>query len=227
MRKVHDVGGVSGFGPILIEENEPVFHAEWEGRVFGMMTTVGHRSFPMRPAIESIKPETYLASSYYRKWLIALEKGFIASGSLTAAELEDRVEIHRRNPDSSVSENRDPDFARAIWEARYSQRSPNYDGEPAFAVGDAVLTRRMVSTGHTRIPGYAQGKRGSVHALRGVYDLLDLKVQGILKPEPVYTVGFNARELWGDYAESPQRVYIDLWESYLIRHDPSGLDAPT
>ena len=221
MRRAHDVGGASGFGPISIESNEPVFHEEWEGRVFGMMTTIGHRSFPMRPAIESIEPAIYLASSYYRKWLIALEKGFVQSGTLTSDELRDRVEFHRENPDTPVSQNHDMGLTHAARENRYSQRSPKYDGDPAFSVGDAVLTRRIDPSGHTRIPHYAQGKSGVVHALRGVFDLLDLKVQGIRKPEPVYTVGFDVRELWEDEAESPQRVYIDLWESYLLQPEQS------
>ena len=119
-------------------------------------------------------------------------------------------------PKTPVSQNRDSELASSARENRYSQRSPKYDGDPAFSVGDAVLTRHIDPSGHTRIPRYAQGKHGVVHALRGVYDLLDLKVQGVRKPEPVYTVGFDARELWGDEAESPQRVYIDLWESYLL-----------
>ena len=217
MRRVHDVGGTQGFGPLELEENEPIFHEEWEGRVFGMMATVGHRAFPMRPTIESIEPATYLASTYYEKWLIALEKGFVQSGSITADELRDRVEFQRGHPNTQVSENRDSKLARAAWRDRYSQRSPKHEGDPAFSVGDAVLTRHIDPAGHTRIPKYAQGKRGSVHSIRGVFDLLDLKVLGIHKPEPVYTVGFDARELWGDEAESSQRVYIDLWESYLLR----------
>ena len=216
LRRVHDVGGTPGFGSIAIEKNEPVFHEDWQGRVFGMMTTIGHRTFPMRPTIESIEPETYLASSYYVKWLIALEKGFVQSGSFTADDLRDRVEFHHQHPDTPVSQNRDSKLAHAARKNRYSQRSPKYDGDPAFSVGDDVLTRHVDPSGHTRIPHYAQGKHGVVHALRGVFDLLDLKVQGIRKPEPVYTVGFDAQELWGDQAESPQRVYIDLWESYLL-----------
>ncbi len=221
MRRVHDLGGASGFGPIAIEENEPVFHEEWEGRVFGMMTTIGHRTFPMRPTIESIEPAIYLNTTYYQKWLIALEKGFVQSGSLTDKEIRDRAEFYRSHPGTPVTQNNDADLARAAWENRYSQRSPNYDGDPAFSVGDSVLTRHIDSSGHTRIPHYAQGKQGYIHALRGVFDLLDLKVQGIRKPEPVYTVNFDAHELWGDEAESPQRVYIDLWESYLIKPDES------
>ena len=170
-----------------------------------MMTTIGHRTFPMRPAIESIEPETYLTSRYYQKWLIALEKGFVQTGTFTTDELNDRVDLHRRHPDTPVSQNRDSDLATSARKSRYSQRSPKHDGDPAFSVGDAVLTRHIDPSGHTRIPHYAQGKHGAVHALRGVFDLLDLKVQGVRKPEPVYTVGFDARELWGDEAESSQR----------------------
>ncbi len=34
-------------------------------------------------------------------------------------------------------------------------------------------------------------------------------------PEPLYSVRFPARELWGPAAEPNQWVHIDLWESYL------------
>ena len=36
MDGVHDMGGMDGFGKIEVEKNEPVFHAEWEGRVLAM-----------------------------------------------------------------------------------------------------------------------------------------------------------------------------------------------
>ena len=149
MRRVHDVGGTRGFGPLEIEENEPVFHEEWEGRVFGMMTTVGHRAFPMRPTIESIEPATYLASSYYEKWLIALEKGFVQSGSLTAHELRDCVELRRRNPDAPVSQNHDSTLTRSAWRDRYSQRSPRYDGDPAFSTSAMRFVSRHIDPDRT------------------------------------------------------------------------------
>ena len=31
MDGVHDMGGMHGFGTVEPEQNEPVFHAEWEG----------------------------------------------------------------------------------------------------------------------------------------------------------------------------------------------------
>ena len=44
MNGVHDMGGMHGFGKVSEEPNEPVFHADWEGRAFAMsmvMRTIG------------------------------------------------------------------------------------------------------------------------------------------------------------------------------------------
>jgi nitrile hydratase len=30
-----------GFGPVEVEPNEPLFHADWERRVFGMLLAIG------------------------------------------------------------------------------------------------------------------------------------------------------------------------------------------
>ena len=35
------------------------------------------------------------------------------------------------------------------------------------------------------------------------------------QPQPLYSVRFDAAELWGAAAERPGSVYLDLWESYL------------
>ena len=38
MNGVHDMGGMHGMGPVRHEPEkmEPVFHAAWEGRVYGI-----------------------------------------------------------------------------------------------------------------------------------------------------------------------------------------------
>ena len=33
MNGVHDMGGMHDMGPIQPQQNEPVFHARWEGRI--------------------------------------------------------------------------------------------------------------------------------------------------------------------------------------------------
>ena len=37
MNGLHDIGGMQGLGPVPREADEPVFHAEWEKRVFALM----------------------------------------------------------------------------------------------------------------------------------------------------------------------------------------------
>ena len=54
MKGVHDLGGMQGFGPVQPEpeSEEPVFHEEWESRVYGIVPshrtsgTVEHRHVP-------------------------------------------------------------------------------------------------------------------------------------------------------------------------------------
>jgi nitrile hydratase len=35
------------------------------------------------------------------------------------------------------------------------------------------------------------------------------------QPQPLYTVRFTARELWGESAETNEMVSLNLWQSYL------------
>ena len=41
MNGIHDMGGMQDMGPIQREENEPVFHQPWEGRVYAMNRAIG------------------------------------------------------------------------------------------------------------------------------------------------------------------------------------------
>src|SRR5205814_81171 len=69
---------------------------------------------------------------------------------------------------------------------------------PAFAAGDAVQARNIHPPGHTRLPRYVRGRRGVIEAQRGVHVFPDTNAhfQGE-HPQPLYTVRFTARELWG------------------------------
>jgi len=75
MNGVHDMGGMTCFGPIVREENEPVFHAQWEKRVLALLLTSGIAASgdEGRHAKERLDPAVYLASTYYEGWLAALE----------------------------------------------------------------------------------------------------------------------------------------------------------
>ncbi|MGH3368589.1 MAG: SH3-like domain-containing protein [Nocardioidaceae bacterium] len=83
-----------------------------------------------------------------------------------------------------------------------------------FAPGDKVRTRAVDPDGHTRLPQYARGRIGRVVAVTGSWPLAD-DVAGhrpAPRVEPVYTVAFAARDLWG---EGTHEVTLDLWQSYL------------
>ncbi len=91
-----DLGGMHGLGPIDIEADEPVFHAEWERRVFALTLAMGARgewNIDMsRHARENRDPVDYLSSSYYEIWLKGLEALLSERGLLDPEELSRRME---------------------------------------------------------------------------------------------------------------------------------------
>jgi len=91
----HDLGGMDGLGPIEVEADEPVFHAEWERRIFALTVAMGYAGAwnldMSRHARERMHPADYLRSSYYQIWLHGLETLLIENGLITRTELEARV----------------------------------------------------------------------------------------------------------------------------------------
>jgi hypothetical protein len=77
MSRVNDVGGQTGFGEVTVERDEPVFHADWEARVYALNAALIQRGVynldEFRDAIERMPPGDYLAASYYERWLAAIE----------------------------------------------------------------------------------------------------------------------------------------------------------
>ena len=95
----------------------------------------------------------------------------------------------------------------------------NSVGAPArFRVGQRVRTRNMHPTGHTRLPRYARGRSGMIARDYGVFPFPDAIAHYLPdKPQHVYSVRFDARELWGEQAKPQDKVYLDLWDEYLER----------
>jgi hypothetical protein len=95
MNGIHDLGGRHGMGPIDIDPEQPIFHADWERRMFGMFILAfagGHFNIDQfRAAIEKMKPAEYLESDYYEHWLYSLETWCKANGSLTDEQIENRM----------------------------------------------------------------------------------------------------------------------------------------
>ncbi len=92
MNGVHDLGGMHGMGPITAEENEPVFHEDWERRVFAVAIATfggGHYNVDeFRHGIERMGQANYLATTYYEHWLAMVETLMIETGAITREELD-------------------------------------------------------------------------------------------------------------------------------------------
>jgi nitrile hydratase len=205
-----------GFGPIVEEPDEPVFHDEWEGRVFGLNIAMGvARAWNLdmgRFARESIPPAEYLASSYYQIWARGLQTLLLQSGLVTQEVLVTGRSSAPGKPGTAVLErDRVPGFLAAAASNERPAATP-----ARFAVGDPVVTRNINPLGHTRLPRYARGKRGVIERVHGVQVFADARASGRGEaPQWLYTVRFTGVELWGDDADPTLVTSIDAWESYL------------
>jgi nitrile hydratase len=202
-----------GFGPVEVEPDEPVFHARWERRVFGLRILAGLRLGGNidegRHWIERLDPVRYLANGYYGRWLASCEDRLRALGVLAPGELDARVAGERRTaaplpPLPAPGAPAAHPFVRAV------------DRAPAFAVGDRVRTRNHQPAGHTRLPAYARSRRGVVVRAYPacVYPDLHAHDRGE-DPQYVYAVRFAASELFGESAEPGAFVHLDCFEPYL------------
>jgi nitrile hydratase len=82
-----------------------------------------------------------------------------------------------------------------------------------FRSGDLVRTRRTDPPHHTRLPRYARGATGTVLEVEGAHPLADDRARNLtVDPEPVYSVRFDAAELFGS---GDHHVVLAMWESYL------------
>jgi nitrile hydratase subunit beta len=230
------MGGRSEFfGPVVQEADEPVFHERWEGRVFGMsvflMPLLGRNVDAFRFALERLPREVYL-SGYYRRWLAGLERRLTEAGYLRPGEVDARLAGHL----TQASERRGSPIRRELasralrlvlrpqfppWLAgrvlpRVFSTARKAPERQRFSVGDRVRVRDTRAQGHTRQPGYVTGRPGVVVAHLGCTVFPDAHAVGRrTPPRHLYTVAFEAADLWGDAAEPGTETRVDLYEPYL------------
>ena len=215
MNGVHDMGGMHGMGPVAPQANEPVFHHDWERRVFALTLTAGFKRWNIdmsRYARERMPPAAYLAASYYERWLWSTERLLLERGYVSAKELESGKALERPSdaPALRVGE------VSQMLRDRYAARLKDELAKARFKVGDRVRTKNLHPVGHTRLPRYARDKRGVVHTDHGVFIFPDTHAaSGEKVPQHCYSVRFEGRELWGPNAGPRDCVYIDLFENYL------------
>ena len=216
MNGIHDMGGMTCYGSVKPEENEPVFHAEWEKRMFAM-TMLGMGQLDtldgFRHAIERMDPAHYLSSTYYEHWLAALESIVLEKGLLTPEELTSGITTGTRQEAPGPLP---PEAVSTVVHGGAPTNRETGRLTPRFKAGDKVRARNLNPTGHTRQPRYVRGKNGVIAHVHGTFVYPDANAHGKgEQPQPLYSVCFDAQELWGPDVSAIDRRYIDLWEDYL------------
>ncbi len=220
MNGAHDMGGVHGFGPVKPEANEPVFHAEWERRVFALSIASGRAgqwNIDMgRFARENRSPADYVSKSYFHLWLAGLETLLAERGLVSADEIEAGHSL--REPKKVAAILQHGSVETVFANGRPTERT--ITAPARFAVGDRVRARNINPTTHTRLPRYVRGRVGVIEQLRGSHVFPDTNSLGQGEdPQWLYTVRFDARDLWGADADPTVKVSVDAWEPYL---EPAG-----
>lgn len=220
MNGMHDMGGQQCHGPVRAEQDEPVFHADWERHALALTVAMGATGQwnidQARSARESLPPLRYLQNSYYQTWLDALENMMVARGMVSREEIQrgqmmqPAVAAIQALPALAVD--------AALAKGTSAERAVR---QPArFAVGQRVRAHNQHPVGHTRLPRYVRGHVGTVVRVHGVHVLPDRHAAPSPTPEDtsgewLYAVVFEGRELWGPDADAQLQVSVDAWESYL------------
>jgi len=215
MNGVHDMGGMQDFGPVVPEADEPWFHHGWERRAFALTVAMGATGAwnldQSRNARESLVPARYLASTYYEIWLeglvaLMLERGLVTPDEVAAG----RMAVAPR----PVAQRLTADGVTATL-GRGASTMRTASAPARFAPGATVRTRNAHPASHTRLPRYCRSKRGIIVAVHGTHVYPDANARGEGEsPQWLYTVRFDAHELWGDDTTAAS-VHVDCFEPYL------------
>lgn len=203
-------------GPLRPERDEPVFHQRWEGRVFALVRAMGAfgrwNIDASRHQRELIPAAEQLRMSYYERWLAGLAALLVRHGFVTEEELASGKALPGVAP--LTPQLRAADVSAFI--ARGSPASRESTRAPRFSQGQRVRARNLNPSGHTRLPRYVRGKSGIVDRVHGVFVFPDSNAhfRGE-RPGYLYSVRFEAQELWGEEPAPGDAVYVDLWEGYL------------
>jgi nitrile hydratase subunit beta len=200
-----DLGGQDVPGAIVQEPEGEYFHAAWEPRVMALVVAMGPTgmsNIDMNRAARETLPN-YRDLSYYEIWLAALEKLALEKGVLSDTPPQPK-QVLRAATALAVIKKGSPASRPATHPARFSR-------------GNSVRTAAVQPDHHTRLPAYARGKIGVIEQVHGTHVFPDSNARGLSEsPQWLYTVSFDAQELWGESARLQHaRISVDAFEPYL------------
>jgi nitrile hydratase beta subunit len=149
MNGAHDMGGVHGFGPVVPEQQEPTFHAEWERRAFALNLAAGRAgkwNIDMgRFARENRPPADYLAKSYFELWVAGLEALLAERGLVSADEIAAGHSLGEPKKVDSILQH--GDVETALYRGGPTERPAT--APACFRVGDCIRAKNIHPTTHS------------------------------------------------------------------------------
>jgi nitrile hydratase subunit beta len=215
MDGVHDMGGMHGFGKVEPEQDEPVFHDDWEARTFALCWAMRYTGFwcidQGRFAREQLPPDVYLASSYYKKWELGLEKQLAELGLAGSDEL---AAGHALRPGKPLKRKLSAaEVPNVITRGSFARPPKSRRGfRPATVCAPKIFTRKRIRVCRAMLATRSAWSRRCA----GCHVFPDTVAIGKGEdPQWLYTVLFDGRELWGESAEPSLKVSIEAFEPYL------------
>ena len=215
MDGIHDLGGKQGHGPIPIKAGDAPFSHDWEYRMWGLARAGIAHGITIdwfRHGLERMVPADYLNFSYFQKWATNYLMLLVDNGAVTFDEIAAGHTQTKGQPATPMTLEVMLDHQRSL----HLDFSRPVTALPKHVVGDTVNTAKHTTAPHSRLPAYAQGRTGTIIAHHGAHLLPDAGARGKHVAEHLYTVSFDARELWGPDAHPRDTVTLELWESYFV-----------
>jgi nitrile hydratase beta subunit len=207
LNSLHDLGGMHGFGQVWTTPEGVAFHSEAERRVFrvmmGLMAGGWCDTDGFRADVESLPAQVYARECFPANYLAGMEKQLQERGLLLPGDLEAWMAGVKPGP-------------RPTTPPPVMNKQPEVPLESLFHIGDMVRIRSVNPEGHTRLPRYLRGQVGTITAERGIFDFPDaLAARTGRRPQPVYTVEFLARDVWGARVTSDDRLSAEIFQDYI------------
>ncbi len=211
----HDLGGRQGFGPVIDDKHDGSFEHDWEARMWGISRSSGAPGVTIdwwRHVRELIDPVDYLTRPYFDSWAQTELATYINAGVISLDEVKAGRSATPKERDARVITAEEAVATDAEHATNYAR---TIDAQPVFNVADEVRCKSFTQSHHTRLPAYVRDKPGIIHAHHGAHVLPDQSAQGREDAQHLYSVMFEAKDLWPEAGSNKDKVYLDLWESYL------------
>ncbi|MEO0375969.1 MAG: nitrile hydratase subunit beta [Cyanobacteria bacterium P01_A01_bin.17] len=245
MKLQHNLGGLEGLDPITPElevfvepwekrifgihtammalsnhlnTSLPDYDIDQVPTQFKSFWTWGH----LRMGAEGMHPFEYFRLRYYEKWLGGISGFFVEEGYITQEELDARTAEILENStktDAPLPSGGDAGIDAQVEKYLRAGDSPMraQPAPPKFSVGDKVRIKNVSPGEHSRLPGNLKGHTAEVvKVYEGAFTYFFPTADGIGTPMPVYSLAFNAEDLWDKSVTEPNVIYYnDIFEAYV------------